>query len=139
MENIANYIAKSGGLVPVCPIEVQTVPDDTDRIVDAVMKVHPLRFSRYQRAASISALGQETALPEAGSTATTHISGFQAGGTETYPMVELKISIARDLIALSEVMDAMIHAHHCEEPTIFVREDWASRAAYFPQSSNPNR
>ena len=54
-------------------------------------------------------------------------------------MVELKISIDRDVEVLAKVMDAIIYAHHYEEPVIFVREDWASRAAYNPQSDNPNR
>jgi len=58
---------------------------------------------------------------------------------QTYPMVELKISITRDLTMLAQVMDALLDAHHYEEPVIFVREDWASRAAYNPNSDNPNR
>ena len=97
MTTLENYKAKSGTLVPVWTIEVQTVPSDTDRILDAVMVVHPIRFGRYQRNASISAVGKETAQPEPGSTTTTHVEGFVAGETETYPMVELKISIERDL------------------------------------------
>lgn len=139
MSDLASYRAKSGTLVPVFTIEIQTLPTNTDQILDAVMEVNPLRFGRYQRNASISALGKETAQPEAGSTTTTHVDGFQAGSTETYPMVELKISIERDLAELSKVMDAILFAHHYEEPVIFVREDWASRAAYDPQSTNPNR
>ena len=139
MENLSAYSAKSGTLVPVFTIEVQTLPEDTDRILDEVMKVHPLSFGRYQRNASISAIGKETAQPEPDSTTTTHVEGFEAGSTETYPMVELKISIDRDLPALANVMDAIIYAHHYEEPVIFVREDWASRAAYDPKSENPNR
>ena len=139
MENLSAYDAKSGTLVPVFTIEVQTLPEDTDRILDEVMKVHPLSFGCYQRNASISAIGKETAQPEPGSTTTTHVEGFEAGSTETYPMVELKISIDRDLAALANVMDAIIYAHHYEEPVIFVREDWASRAAYDPKSENPNR
>lgn len=139
MTDLSAYNATSGGLEPVWTIEIQTLPQDTDRILDAVMKVHPLSFGRYQRNASISAIGKETAQPEASSTTTTHIDGFQAGSTETYPMVELKISIARDLANLEKVMDAVIHAHHYEEPVIFIREDWASRAAYDPNSNNPNR
>ena len=139
MPDLKNYKAKSGRFIPVWTIEVQTLPDDTDRILDAVMKVHPLGFGRYQRNASISAIGKETAQPEPGSTTTTHVDGFQAGSTETYPMVELKISIERDLAVLEQVMDAIIYAHHYEEPVIFLREDWASRAAYDPQSDNPNR
>ena len=139
MTDIDSYKAKSGTLVAVWTLEIQTVPRDTDRILDAVMKVHPLSFGRYQRNASISAVGKETAQPEANSTTTTHIDGFEAGSTETYTMVELKISIERDLEVLEKVMDAIIFAHHYEEPVIFVREDWASRAAYDPTSDNPNR
>lgn len=136
---LSDYNAKSGQLIPVWTLEIQTLPRDTDRILDAVMRVHPLSFGRYQRNASISAVGKETAQPEPGSTTTTHIDGFQAGRTETYPMVELKISIERDLSTLGKVMDAIIYVHHYEEPVIFLREDWVSRAAYDPKSNNPNR
>lgn len=139
MQSLNDYKAASGSLVPVFTIEVQTLPEDTDRILDAVMKVNPLRFGRYQRNASISAPGKETAQPEPGSTTTTHVEGYTAGATETYPMVELKISIARNLDDLAKVMDAILLTHHYEEPVIFVREDWASRAAYDPKSDNPNR
>ncbi|KRS18099.1 hypothetical protein XM52_10305 [Roseovarius indicus] len=103
------------------------------------MEVYPLGYGRYQRNASISAVGRETAQPEPGSTTTTHVEGFKAGATETYPMVELKISVPRELEVLERVMDAVIWAHHYEEPVIFLREDWASRAAYDPRSDNPNR
>ena len=137
--DLADYRATSGRFVPVWTIEIQTLPEDTDRILDAVMAVHPLSYGRYQRNASISAIGKETARPEPGSTTTEHVDGFQAGNTETYPMVELKISIERDPSLLAKVMDAIIHVHHYEEPVIFLREDWASRAAYNPNSDNPNR
>lgn len=139
MSELADYKARSGTLIPVWTLEIQTRPDDTDRILDAIMDVHPLSYGRYQRTASISAVGKETTQPEAGSTTTTHVAGFEAGGTETYPMVELKISIERDRQALEQVMDAILHVHHYEQPAIFVREDWASRAVYDPNSDNPNR
>ena len=139
MSDLDGYSARSGRFVPVWTLEIQTVPEDTDRILDAVMAVHPLGFGRYQRNASISAVGKETAQPEPGSTTTTHIEGFAAGNAETYPMVELKISIERDRAVLEKVMDAILHVHHYEEPVIFLREDWASRANYDPDSANPNR
>ncbi len=100
MTDLNKYHAKSGEFVPVWTLEIQTLADDTDRILDAVMEVHPLSFGRYQRNASISAQGKETAQPEPGSTTTTHVDGFKAGQTETYPMVELKISIERDVSVL---------------------------------------
>ncbi len=137
MSDLSTYKAKSGRFEPVWTIEIQTLPEDTDRILDAVMQVHPLSFGRYQRNASISAVGKETAQPEPNSTTTTHIEGFKAGMTETYPMVELKISIERDLKVLEKVMDAIIQVHHYEEPVIFLREDWASRAAYNPTAPTP--
>lgn len=139
MSDLASYKAQSGTYVPVWTLEIQTVPEDTDKILDAVMEVHPLSFGRYQRNASISAVGIETAQPEAGSTTTSHVEGFEAGNTETYPTVELKISIERDLAVLEMVMDAILYVHHYEEPVIFLREDWASRANYDPNSDNPNR
>ena len=137
--DLNSYKARSGTFLPVWTLEIQTLPTDTDRILDAVMRVHPLSYGRYQRNASISAVGKETAQPEPGSTTTTHVDGFQAGDTETYPMVELKISLERDSATLAKVMDAIINAHHYEEPVIFLREDWVSRSSYDPQNDNPNR
>ncbi|MGP6086517.1 hypothetical protein [Antarctobacter jejuensis] len=136
---LEGYRAASGRLEPVWTLEIQTLPRDVDRILDAVMAVYPLSYGRYQRNASVSAVGKETAQPEPGSTTHTHVEGFSPGATETYPMVELKISVVRDLTVLERVMDAVIAVHHYEEPVIFVREDWVSRAAYDPTRDNPNR
>ncbi len=136
---LAGYTARSGRLEPVWTLEIQTLPEDTDRILDAVMQVYPLSYGRYQRNASISAPGRETAQPEPGSTTDSHVEGFVPGSTETYPMVELKISVPRDLAVLEAVMDAVLDVHHYEEPVIFVREDWASRAEYDPNRDNPHR
>lgn len=139
MSELARYQSTSGRLEPVWTIEVQCLERDTDRILDAVIEVYTLSYGRYQRNASISAQGRETAQPEPRSTTTTHVEGFQAGSTETYPMVELKLTVPRDLEILEPVMRQIIWAHHYEEPVIFVREDWVSRAAYDPQNDNPNR
>lgn len=139
MSQLESYQAKSGRFVPVWTVEVQTLAEDTDRILDEIMKVHPLSYGRYQRNASISAVGRETSQPTEGSTTTTHVEGYFAGDTETYPMVELKISIDRDPEVLAAVMDAIHFAHHYEEPVISLREDWASRASYAPNNDNPNR
>ncbi len=136
---LATYAAASGRFEPVWTLEIQTVPADVDRLLDAIVEVHPLRYGAYERNASISAPGLETARPPTGSTTALHVEGFEPGSTETYPMVEIKISIERDPEALAAVMDAVIEAHHYEEPVIFLREDWVSRAAYDPQRDNPNR
>jgi hypothetical protein len=136
---LADYSAVSGHFEAVWTLEIQTLPEETDRILDAVLKVHPLGYGRYGRNASVSATGYETAQPRDGSTTTTHKPGFRAGATGTYPMVELKISIERDMAVLEQVMDAILEVHHYEQPVIFLREDWASRAAYDPDNTNPNR
>jgi hypothetical protein len=139
MDDLSTYQAASGRFEPVWTLEIQTLPEDTDRILDAVIQVHPLSYGRYQRNASISAQGRETARPEPGSTTDTHVPGFAPGATETYPMVELKISVPRDTQTLAAVMDAILAVHHYEEPVIFLREDWAHRAAYDPNRDNPHR
>ncbi|WP_298859784.1 hypothetical protein [uncultured Sulfitobacter sp.] len=139
MDDLSNYRAKSGNLVAVWTLEIQTLPADVDRILDAVMEVHPLEYGNYQRNASVSAVGWETSQPKEGSTTTTHLKGFKAGGTESYPIVELKISVPRDVQVLERVMDAVLYVHQYEEPVIYVREDWASHSAYNPKNDNPNR
>jgi hypothetical protein len=139
MSDLSAYQTTSGTFEPVWTLEIQTLPEDVDRILDAVLAVHPLGYGRYQRNASVTAVGAETARPEPGSTTATHVDGFEPGSTETYPMVELKISIERDPTVLEKVMDRVIAVHHYEQPVIFLREDWASRAAYNPDNANPNR
>ena len=93
---LEQYKAKSGTFIPIWTLEIQTVIEDVDKILDAIMEVHPLSYGRYQRNASISAVGMETAQPEEGSTTEKHIDGYVPGTTETYPMVELKITFERD-------------------------------------------
>lgn len=140
MDNVlSDYTADSGRFDPVWTLEIQTIADDIDKILDAIVEVYPLAYGRYERNASISAVGRETARPPAGSTTDRHVASFTPGSTETYPMVELKVSLERDLDTLREVMDAVLEVHHYEEPVVFLREDWASRANYDPDSSNPNR
>ena len=137
--NLKNYQASSGSVIPVWTLEIQTVIQDVDKILDAVMQVHPLSYGKYQRTARISAVGMETAQPESGSTTSIHVDGFTPGQVETYPMVELKISIERNNKALEKVMDAIHYVHHYEEPAILLQENWASRANYDPNRDNPNR
>ncbi len=116
--NLTDYRAASGTIEPVWTIEVQTVAADVDRILDAVVAVHPLSYGNYDRNAAVTAVGLETARPRAGSTTTTHIEGFEAGTTETYPMVVVQLSIERDTDALAKVMDAILQVHHYEEPVV---------------------
>ena len=136
---LEHYRSTSGSVVPVWTIEVQTVLEDAERLLDAVEVAHSLRYGRYRRNASISAVGMETAVPLADSTTANHVANYTAGEHETYPMVELKFSIERNLGVLERVMDAIHAAHHYEEPVVYIREAWASRANYDPNSDNPNR
>ena len=137
--NLHSYKAKSGRFIPVWTLEIQTPIEDVNKILDAVMKVYPLSYGRYKRNASISAQAIETSIPDENSTTHMHAAHYKAHAVESYPMVELKISIERDTETLAAVMDAIHHVHHYEEPVIFLREDWASRSAYDPNRDNPNR
>ena len=139
MSALEDYKAKSGRLVPVWRLEIHTRPDDAERLLDAVMEVHPLNIGRYQRNATVSAVGAETGQPGENTTTRKHNADFEADGTEVYPSVALKISFERDASVLEKIMDAILHAHQYEEPIIYLREEWASRSAYNPNSDNPNR
>lgn len=136
---LENYKAQSGTFVPVFTLEVQILESDADRILDAIMTVHPLPYGRYHRNASVSAVGKETTVPQPNSTTSTHEGSYVPGTAMTYPMVELKISIDRDLEILQQVMDVIHEVHHYEEPVVYLREDWTSRSAYNPKRDNPNR
>ena len=136
---LEDYKADSGTFEPVYTLEIQTLEDDVDRILDGIMRVHPLNYGRYLRNASVSATGWETTIPQENSTTTNHKKGYQLGTPMSYPCVELKISIERDLDALQRVMDVILELHHYEQPVIFLREDWASRSNYDPHRNNPNR
>lgn len=103
------------------------------------MTVHPLPYGRYERNASVSGVGKETTVPQANSTTTTHKKDYKTGNAMTYPMVEMKISVERDLLVLEQVMDVIHEVHHYEEPVIFLRGNWASRSAYDPNRNNPHR
>jgi len=81
----------------------------------------------------------EDSQPAPNSTTAAHADQFEVGSVANFPIVELKISIERDLGVLQSVMEAILHVHSYEEPVIFIREDWASRAAYNPNNDNPNR
>ncbi|MEM7289342.1 MAG: hypothetical protein AAF412_03035 [Pseudomonadota bacterium] len=136
---LEDYNAKSGRLERVFTLEIQTLEDEVDRILDAVMAVNPLLYGRYERNASVMTGGKETTRPQANSTTTTHKEDYEHGKAMTYPMIELKISVERDLAVLEAIMDVILDLHHYEQPVIFVREDWASRANYDPKNENPNR
>ena len=138
-QSLHDYKAKTGKLLAVWTLEIQTLPEEVDRILDAVMQVYPLRYGRYERNASVSAPGKETAMPMPGSTTLAHVADYSPQVAETYVMVELKISIERDLPILEKVMDAICFVHHYEEPVIFIREDWVSRSNYRADNDNPNR
>ena len=136
---LENYKAKSGSFNPVFTLEIQIPETDADRILDEIMTVHTLSYGRYERNASVSGIGKETAVPQGNSTTTTHKQGYKLGEAETYPMVELKISIERDLAVLEQVMDVIHDVHPYEEPVVFLSENWTSRASYDPNSNNLNR
>lgn len=139
MSVLEEYEARSGSLVPVWRLEIHTRPDDAERLLDAVVKVNPLTVGRYHRNATVSAVGVETGRPGEDTVTRIHNTEFPTDGTEVYPAVELKISFERDIAVLETIMDAILYAHQYEEPTIYLREEWASRAAYDPNNDNPNR
>ena len=101
------------------------------------MEVDPLAYGRYRRNAFVTAVGRETYLPEENSTSAVHLDA--ANKVQTFPSVLIVISIAQDRDTLGRVLDAIRDVHHYEEPLIFIKDCWASRASYDPHNANPNR
>ena len=139
MGDIQNYNSRSGRLIPVFRMEINTRPDDAERLLDTVFKVHPLAVGEYERNATVTAQGAETGRPREKTVTRIHNKDFAADASEVHPSVELKISFERDVQLLQKIMEAVLHAHQYEEPIIHVREEWASRASYTPKNDNPNR
>lgn len=139
MKQLESYKSRSGNLIPVWRLEINTRPDDAERLLDAIFEVHPLAVGRYKRNATVTAVGIETGRPGEDTVTRIHNEDFADNGTEVYPSVELKVSFERDVAVLEKIMDAVLTAHQYEEPIIHLREEWASRAAYDPKNENPNR
>jgi len=135
--DISNLKTRTGAVERVWQIEIQATPEDVDKIIDNVMEVDPLIYGRYQRNAFISAAGSETYLPEENSTSAVHLGA--ANKVQTFPSVLIVISIEQNPEILERVLDAIRDVHHYEEPLIFIKDCWASRASYDPHNSNPNR
>ncbi|MEM7667482.1 MAG: hypothetical protein AAF250_16680 [Pseudomonadota bacterium] len=139
MSGIETYKSETGRLIPVFRLEINTRPDDAERLLNAIFEVHPLAVGAYERNATVTAQGAETGRPGEQTVTRIHSEEFEADGVEVYPSVELKVSFERDVRLLQDIMEAVLNAHQYEEPIIHVREEWASRANYTPRNDNPNR
>jgi hypothetical protein len=137
MINVADHETEGGTLEAVWLIEVQTRPEDSDKILDAIMAVDPLLYGRYERNCFVSGVGSETYTPQANSTSAVHRGA--EGKVQIFPGVTMVLSLSKQSVNLGKVLDAIRAVHHYEEPLIFVTECWASRAKYNPHSKNPNR
>ena len=135
--DISNLKTRTGTVERVWQIEIQATPDDADKIIDNVMEVDPLIYGRYKRNAFITAVGSETYLPEDNSTSAVHLG--VANKVQTFPSVLVVISVEQNPETLGLVLDAIRDVHHYEQPLIFIKDCWASRASYDPHNSNPNR
>jgi hypothetical protein len=135
--DINSLETRTGRVERVWQVEIQATPDDVEKIIDSVMEVDPLAYGRYRRNAFVTAVGRETYLPEENSTSAVHLDA--ANKVQTFPSVLIVISIAQDRDTLGRVLDAIRDVHHYEEPLIFIKDCWASRASYDPHNANPNR
>lgn len=135
--DIDNLVTRTGTVERVWQLEIQATPEDVEKIIDSVMAVDPLIYGRYQRNAFVSAVGSETYLPEESSTSAVHLDA--AGKVQTFSSVLIVISVPQDRATLAGVLDAVRDVHHYEEPLIFIKDCWASRARYDPHNDNPNR
>lgn len=122
-------------LIEGMKVSVQTRKQDVDRILDAVCTIDPLNYGLYDRNALVRKSCTGMYKPQEGSTTHLHL-----GTTELqvfdYVELEFVLSEATDLEA---VLEAIISAHHYEEPIIHCQPVKTTRADYNPQSENKNR
>ena len=130
-------VTRTGTIDAVWLIKIQASEEESGALIDAVLAADPLAYGRYERNAFVSAKGTETYRPLGESTSALHLGA--AGQVQSFPCVEIQISIPRRRETLGKILDAIRDAHHYEEPLIFVQEAWASRSAYDPMNANPNR
>ena len=111
-------------LEKVFHITVYTPPEQAEIILQAIMKVAPLNYGKYQQVAWISAQGSEQFQPVSGS----NPAMGKPGKTTRHPSVKIDFTIPRDPQLLDQVITEGIYPHHpWEEPVIIIRKSQAAR------------
>src|SRR3712207_8856257 len=108
--DLSGLTSRTGTVERVWLIQIQAAPEEVDRIIDKVMEVDQLVYGRYERNAFVTAIGSETYRPREDSTSAIH-RGAQ-GTIQTFPSVQVFISIEQDCEKLARVLDAIREVHH---------------------------
>ena len=89
MSRTESYESQSGSLIPVFRMEINTRPDDAERLLDAIFEIHPLAVGAYERNATVTAQGAETGRPGERTVTRIHNEEFEADGTEVHASVQI--------------------------------------------------
>lgn len=120
-------------LEPSWLVWVELADRDDARVREAVTATVGLGYGPYSGVAFESGPGAQFFHPTGGSKL------GEGAGAVTMPARVLTFSVPRDPKALAKAIEAVRHAHSYEEPVIYVREVWASRADDTGDRDNPNR
>lgn len=120
-------------LRPSWMVWVELADRDDARVREAVTAAVGLEYGPYTGVAFESGPGEQFFRPAAGSKL------GERSETVTMPARVLTFSLPRDPVTLANAIEAVRHAHSYEEPVIYVRDVWASRADDARDRGNPNR
>jgi len=113
-------------------VSVHVPSADVDKVLAAAVAAVGLDYGEYDQVAYLDAPGLEQFRPREGAKAGAQVAATSAQTTSA------SFSVPRDSAVLQKALDAVYTAHSYEEPVIYVREVWRTRATN-PDDSNPNR
>jgi hypothetical protein len=113
-------------------INVHVPNANVEKVLKSVTIAAPLDYGNYDQVAFLDAPGLEQFRPKTESKA----GDYESAGREL--TTNISFSIPQNTMMLKKILDAIRQVHSYEEPVIYVRDVWRSRATG-GDDENPNR
>jgi hypothetical protein len=113
-------------------VRVQIPPADVSRVLDAIIGVALLRYSKYEQVVFRSNTGTLQFKPREGS-----MPG--EGVLEKLPSDEISFTLPHDDQLIAAVIEAIFESHPYEEPVILIQPVMSTRFKYETAKDNPNK
>ena len=131
--NLDTLITDSATACHEFSIQTYVIEQDVEKILKAIVEVTSLRYGRYDNVSFQSTEGVQRFRSLSGA----HMG--ESAEVVELPVVELTFSIPYDETILKNVIDQIFEANAAEEPVIYIKEIWSTRAIDYSDKTNPNR
>ena len=127
-----NLEAKSATIQDECLFRVQIPVDDVSRVLEAIVRVTPLRYGNYERVSFRCRQGMQQYKPLAGS---------KTGRAELVNILtdEISFTVPRNDKTIIAVIDALFESHPYEEPVILIQDVMSTRFKYRQMRGTPGK